>query len=96
MSAFSAAIVSAMSRVAMPAGCAGRRAGASGNARARIGGVGDEAEGCGGVSEGQVGGCRLTEEKQGATRGEADFGGAECEGALREADDLVRRHAAIG
>ena len=38
----------------------------------------------------------MTKEKQGAARGQADFGGAKGEGALGEADDFVCGHAAIG
>ena len=51
---------------------------------------------CGGGLEGEVGIRRLADEKHRTTWGEADFGGAEGEGAFCEADDLVCWHAAVG
>ena len=96
MSAFSAAMVSAMSRVAIRPEA---QAGAPGQAAMRVRGSAAS------VTKPRVaavcwrgwhGGRRLAEEEQGAARGEADFGGAEGEGALREVDDLVCRHAAEG
>ncbi len=78
------------------AGGAGRRTGAGRNRDARIGGVDDEAERGGGLLQLPAGFGIGAEEKQGAARGEPDFGAAEGYGFPCGGDDLFRRHRAEG